>query len=104
MQVLKPVDELLCSIHGVFPPAFGVASHEYFSGWKAIDRSELVTNGILDEAKLKKSVRRVRFFLHPDKLPHDLSEDQSFLCKLLWDIINDAFEEYKRSREDLDWI
>lgn len=104
MQVLKPVDELLCSIHSVFPPSFGVASHEYFSGWKAIDRSELVTNGILDEAKLKKSVRRVRFFLHPDKLPHDLSEDQGFLCKLLWDIINDAFEEYKRSREDLDWI
>ncbi len=104
MQVLKPVDELLCSIHGVFPPSFGVASHEYFSGWKAIDRSELVTNGILDETKLKKSVRRVRFFLHPDKLPHDLSEDQGFLCKLLWDVINDAFEEYKRSKEDLDWL
>ena len=105
MQVLNPVDQLLCSIHNVFPPSFGVASHEYFSGWKAISRSELVSSaGIPEESKLKKSVRKVRFFLHPDKLPKDLTEDQSFLCKLLWDVINDAFEEYKRSKEDLDWM
>ena len=105
MQVLKPVDQLLCSIHTVFPPSFGVPSHEYFSGWKEILRHELVSEaGILQETKLKKSVRKVRFFLHPDKLPHDLTEDQGFLCKLLWDVINDAFEEYKRSQEDLDWM
>ncbi len=104
MQVLKPVDQLLCSIHGVFPPSFGVPSHEYFQGWKAISRAELITNGVLEESKLKKSVRKVRFFLHPDKLPHDLTEEQSFLCKLLWDVINDAFEEYKKSKEDLDWM
>jgi hypothetical protein len=105
MQVLKPVDELLCSIDGVFPPSFGVPSHEYFQGWKPISRSELVSStGALEETKLKKSVRNVRFFLHPDKLPHDLTEDQSFLCKLLWDVINDAFEEYKKSKEDLDWM
>jgi len=105
MQVLKPVDQLLCSIHGVFPPSFGVPSHEYFTSWKPIARSELINaNGILEEAKLKKMVRRVRFFLHPDKLPHDLSEEQGFLCKLLWDVINDAFEEYKKSKEDLDWM
>jgi hypothetical protein len=105
MQVLKPVDQLLCSIHGVFPPSFGVPSHDYFAEWKPISRSELVSSGgILEEIKLKKAVRKVRFFLHPDKLPHDLKEDQSFLCKLLWDIINDAFEEYKKSKEDLDWM
>ena len=105
MQVLKPVDQLLCSIHGVFPPSFGVPSHDYFKSWKPIARSELINaNGILEEAKLKKMVRRVRFFLHPDKLPHDLSEEQGFLCKLLWDVINDTFEEYKKSKEDLDWM
>ena len=105
MQVLKPVDELLCSIDGVFPPSFGVPSHDYFQGWKPISHSELVSStGALEETKLKKLVRKVRFFLHPDKLPHDLTEDQSFLCKLLWDVINDAFEEYKKSKEDLDWM
>jgi len=105
MQVLKPVDELLCSIDGVFPPSFGVPSHDYFQGWKPISQSELVSStGALEETKLKKLVRKVRFFLHPDKLPHDLTEDQSFLCKLLWDVINDAFEEYKKSKEDLDWM
>ena len=106
MQVLKPVDQLLCTIHGVFPPAFGVPSHEYFNGWKPVGRTELVAaaSGILEESKLKKTVRKVRFFLHPDKLPHDLTEEQSFLCKLLWDVINDAFEEYKKSQEELDWM
>ena len=106
MQVLKPVDQLLCSIHSVFPPSFGVSSHEYFQSWKPITRSDLLssTAGALDENKLKKMVRKVRFFLHPDKLPHDLTEDQEFLCKLLWDVINDAFEEYKKSKDDLDWM
>ncbi|VEU44208.1 unnamed protein product [Pseudo-nitzschia multistriata] len=98
MQVLKPVSQLICSIHTVFPPAFGMAAHEYFRGWKPVAASEV------EEPKLKKTVRKIRFFLHPDKLPHDLTEEQQFLCKLLWDVINDAFEEHKKSKEDLDWM
>ena len=60
--------------------------------------------GALDKDKLGKAVRKVRFFLHPDKLPRDLSDDQQFMCKLLWDVTNDAWEDYKKSLEELDWL
>jgi hypothetical protein len=58
----------------------------------------------LDKEKLNKAVRKVRFFLHPDKLPRDLNEEQQFMCKLLWDVTNDAWEDYKKSQEELDWV
>jgi len=104
MQILRPVDQLLCSIHIVFPPSFGMP-HDYFQSWKPITTLDVMSaNGSIEETKLKKMVRKIRFFLHPDKLPHDLTEDQQFLCKLLWDVINDAFEEYKKSKEALDWM
>ena len=105
MQILRSIDLLLCSIHSVFPPAFGVASHSYFGGFQSIVRSD-VTNvtGALDKEKLNKAVRKVRFFLHPDKLPRDLNEEQQFMCKLLWDVTNDAWEDYKKSQEELDWV
>jgi hypothetical protein len=96
---------LLCSIHSVFPPAFGVASHSYFGGFQAIVRSDIThATGVLDKEKLNKAVRKVRFFLHPDKLPRDLNDDQQFMCKLLWDVTNDAWEDYKKSQEELDWV
>lgn len=47
-QQLKPVEQLLGTIPETFPPAFGIATHEYFKKWKpfAIDalqgRDELV--------------------------------------------------------------
>ena len=105
MQILRPIDQLLCSIHSTFPPAFGVAPHSYFGGFQAIVRPELTNaTGVLDKEKLKKAVRKVRFFLHPDKLPRDLNEDQQFTCKLLWDVTSDAWEDCKKSQEELDWI
>ena len=65
------------------------------------------TSYILDSDKLKKMVRKVRFFLHPDKLPKDdtgFNEEHNFICKLLWDVINDSYEDYKTTQETLDWI
>lgn len=94
-QVLKPIPQLLCQIHYVYPPALGLAPHSYFQGWTPIVWTELVTNGAWDPAKLKKAVRKVRFFLHPDKLPRDFNDAQQFLCKLLWDVVNDAYEDYQ---------
>jgi len=80
-------------------------AHEYFRGWNPVSVCDIASpTGGLEETKLKKTVRKIRFFLHPDKLPHDLTEEQQFLCKLLWDVINDAFEEHKKSKEDLDWM
>lgn len=105
-QILRTIDELLCSIHMVYPPAFGLSAHSYFESWKLIPRADICcnTSGQLDDEKIKKAVRKLRFFLHPDKLPRDLSGDQAFTCKLLWDVTNDAFEDYKTSRDTLDWL
>ena len=102
-QTLRPIHLLLSSIHGVFPPAFGVPAHDYFVKWKAITPGEL-GGATPDEEKLKKAVKQLRFFLHPDKLPKDLNEEQCFMCKMLWDVANDSWEEYNKKKEELDWM
>eukprot|EP00531_Pseudo-nitzschia_arenysensis_P017163 CAMPEP_0116156946 /NCGR_PEP_ID=MMETSP0329-20121206/23091_1 /TAXON_ID=697910 /ORGANISM="Pseudo-nitzschia arenysensis, Strain B593" /LENGTH=1122 /DNA_ID=CAMNT_0003654039 /DNA_START=179 /DNA_END=3547 /DNA_ORIENTATION=- len=105
LQMLRPIAALVTTIHTVYPPALGVKGHEYFKKWKPISREELAgANGLPEEAKLKKAVRKIRFFLHPDKLPHDLDEEQKFTVKMLWDITNDSWEEYQKHKEDLDWV
>ena len=105
MQMLRPIDVLITSIHKVFPPALGVAGHDYFAKWKPVSGSDLAgPSGLPEEEKLKKSVRKIRFFLHPDKLPNDLNEEQQFMTKMLWDVTSDAWEEYQKHKEDLDWV
>lgn len=109
LQILRPIEDLIMSIHGVFPPRFGVAAHDYFSKWTPIKRDDLSSGPSMgnrtDNEKLNKIVRKqLRFFLHPDKLPKNLSEGQVFLCKLLWDICNDAWEEHKKREEELGWM
>jgi hypothetical protein len=104
MQVLRPIEDLLTTIHKVFPPQFGVPGHEYFTKWTAVSHSEITQNNRIDDAKLKKAMRKLRFFLHPDKLPRDLSKEQTFMCKMLWDIISDAEAEHKKKEEELGWI
>ncbi len=108
-QILRPIEDLLMSIHGVFPPRFGVPAHDYFSKWSPIKRDDLSLGPSMgnrtDSEKLNKIVRKqLRFFLHPDKLPKDLSEGQVYVCKLLWDICNDAWEEHKKREEELGWM
>jgi len=104
-QMLRSIDALLISIHSIFPPASGVAGHDYFKKWKAVSVENISgDDGRLDENKLSKSVKKLRFFLHPDKLPRDLSDEQTFVCKMLWDITSDAWEEYEKHKEDLDWL
>ncbi|KAL3940597.1 MAG: hypothetical protein SGARI_000904, partial [Bacillariaceae sp.] len=105
LHMLRSVDVLVTTIHKVFPPAFGVPAHDYFQGFKPITPADIAgPSGLPDDDKLKKSVRKLRFFLHPDKLPRDLNEEQTFMTKMLWDVTSDAFEEFKKSKEDLDWV
>ena len=103
---MKPIPQLLCQIHTIFPPSLGLAPHDYFQGWIPIGWQELVTTTTTmaagppqswDSEKLQRAVRKVRFFLHPDKLPRDLDESQQFLCKLCWDVINDAYEDHRQA-------
>ena len=103
--MLRPIDALLTTIHSVFPPALGVPGHVYFQKWTPIQRNEMLgASGLPDDEKLKKSVRKLRFFLHPDKLPSDLNEDQKFMTKMLWDVTSDAWEEHQKRKEDLGWV
>jgi hypothetical protein len=105
LQMLRPIDALIATIHKVFPPALGVPAHDYFGKWKSVSPNDLVNDtGLLDEDKLKKAVKKIRFFLHPDKLPKDMNPEQQFMTKMLWDVTSDAWEEFEKRKEDLDWI
>lgn len=108
LNVLRPIDQLVTTIHTAMPPAFGVASHAYFAKFTPITQSELVVSAAMgahpDENKLKKAVRKVRVFLHPDKLPRDLTSDQHFAARMLWDITSDSWEEFQKHKDELDWI
>ena len=105
LQALRPIDVLVTTIHKVFPPALGVPGHDYFTKWKPLAPSEVQgETGTMDEERLKKAVRKIRFFLHPDKLPKDLNPEQAFMIKMLWDITSDAWEEFEKRKGDLDWI
>jgi len=113
--MLRPIDQLLVNIQNVYPPFSNVKQHDYFKKWKAIGRNDLFANGaaasggggggvIPEESKLKKAHRRLRVFLHPDRLPKDFDAKQKFVCKMLWDVTNDALEEYMKNKDDLDWV
>ena len=104
-QILRPIEVLISTVHSVFPPKFGCPGHEHFGKWSAVAFNEVCPiPGKPDDEKLTKVVRKLRFFLHPDKLPRDLTDDQQFMCKMLWDITNDAWEDHKKKEEDLGWI
>jgi len=99
MQTLRPIGALITTIHSIFPPAFGVASHTYFSKWIPVSLQDVGSDD-----GVKKAVKKLRFFLHPDKLPNNLDKDQQFICKMLWDVANDAFHEFEKKQDELDWI
>jgi len=108
LNVLRPIDQLITTIHTAMPPAYGISTHEYFSKFTPITRHEIFASDAMgnhpDETKLKKAVRKVRVFLHPDKLPRDLSAEQSFMARMLWDITSDSWEEFLKHKDELDWI
>jgi hypothetical protein len=109
LNMLRPIDHLISTIHTAMPPAFGVAAHAYFTKFTPISQNELTVVASMggshpDEEKLKKAVRKVRVFLHPDKLPRDLSHDQAFAARMLWDITSDSWEEFQKHKDELDWI
>ena len=72
----------------------GVAPHDYFGKWKPFATQALMdTNSSSNTALLKRAVKKTRFFLHPDKLPKDLNDDQQLVCRQLWDAVSEAAEK-----------
>lgn len=93
LQSLRPITALLSTIHTVFPPKFGIAEHAHFRKWRIIQVSDLCgPDGQPVDAKLEKARRRLSLVLHEDKYPSDFSNEHKVLCKLLWAVINDAFD------------
>lgn len=85
----RPLQDLLVTVPQTFPPANAkVEEHEYFAKWKAFDK-EAFADESGDELKelLKRAVRKAKFFLHPDKLPKDLTDDQTLLFKTIWEVL-----------------
>ena len=62
-QMLRPIHQLLVSIHTAFPPAHGVPDHEYFKKWKPITVESIslgaAMNNAPDDEKLKKAVAEI---------------------------------------------
>ncbi|KAL7567788.1 hypothetical protein ACA910_000540 [Epithemia clementina (nom. ined.)] len=86
MQV-KDIASLLGTIHMTFDL---VEPHEYFSKFHPFSRDALNGN---DMAVLKRAVRKTRLFIHPDKLPKDLNDNQQTLCRVLWDTVSDSWNQ-----------
>jgi hypothetical protein len=40
------------------------------------------------------AVRKMKFFLHPDKIPQSMNSQQASLCQLLWELTSEAWESY----------
>lgn len=95
---LKPIHQILATISQTFPPSYGIPTHIYFNKWKPISIDAL--SGATAHSQpnvVKRAVRKLKFFFHPDKLPKDFSSSQNYLCKLLWDIIADSLEMYENN-------
>ena len=104
MQILRPIESLITSVHIVFPPKYGVPGHEHFNKWSIVTLPEVMSGTQPDDEKLSKAVKKLRFVLHPDKLPREFTEEQTFMCRMIWDIVSDAFEDHKKREEELAWM
>lgn len=87
---LNPLQDLLVNMPTIFPPHnTKVESHEYFQRWNCLSREAFTGDDDEVNAVLKRAVRRSKLFLHPDKLPQDLTENQTFLFKTIWDVMHE---------------
>eukprot|EP00569_Conticribra_weissflogii_P007359 CAMPEP_0171335436 /NCGR_PEP_ID=MMETSP0878-20121228/5334_1 /TAXON_ID=67004 /ORGANISM="Thalassiosira weissflogii, Strain CCMP1336" /LENGTH=566 /DNA_ID=CAMNT_0011836705 /DNA_START=77 /DNA_END=1777 /DNA_ORIENTATION=- len=91
---LNPLPQLLVTVPTTFPPSTkDVEPHDYFGKWKPFSMDAFgVGDGGPKIEVLKRAVRKAKFFLHPDKLPKDLTENQAILFKTLWDVIRDSWD------------
>ena len=65
--------------------------HEYYSRWKEFSEDAFndESGDELNEL-LKRAVRKAKFFLHPDKIPKELTENQALLFKTVWDVLMES--------------
>jgi len=91
---LKPLHHLLVTIPTTFPPTNeNVEPHEYFNKWKPISKEAFNESGDELNELSKRATRKMKLFVHPDKLPQDLTENQSHLFRAIWDVILESEAE-----------
>jgi len=89
---MKPLEDLLVDVPTLFPPANSfVESHDYFDKWKTFS-ADSFRGEKGDELKelLRRASRKSKLFLHPDKLPNDLTDSQYSLFKAIWNVIQES--------------
>ena len=89
---LNPMEKLLVEVPSLFPHENDfVEDHQYFDKWKEFSADAFLGETAEDlKNLLKRAARKAKFFLHPDKLPSDLTENQTILFKSIWDIIQES--------------
>lgn len=94
----RPLTQLLTTMsEGTF---WMVPPHDYFQNkFHPFAKSSLLSSTNQDEEVLKRAVRKVRFFLHPDRLPQDFNTHQTLLCKTLWDVIAEVWEQHQEKQQ-----
>ena len=88
---LNTLQELLCTVPSVLHPTnTKVEPHDYFGKVPKFSEEAFSGNSGDDlNQLLKRAVRKMKFFTHPDKLPEDLTESQTLLFKTIWDVIQE---------------
>jgi len=95
---LQPLPQLLSTLKATFDL---VESHVYFeTKFHAFSPVSFSGGGAHSTySVLKKAVRKMRLFLHPDKLPKDLTELQALLCQSLWNTLSEAWDVYENEQQ-----
>lgn len=89
---MNPLGKLLVEVPTLFPHENDfVEDHDYFDKWKEFSE-DAFAGETGDDLKnlLTRAARKAKFFLHPDKLPKDLTENQTTLFKSIWDVIQES--------------
>jgi hypothetical protein len=80
------IKHFLLTIPLMLPPNnTTVEPHEYFTKWKILDSEAFV--GVSEDVQIEllvRAMRKLKIFLHPDKLPKDLTQNQTQLFETLW--------------------
>ncbi|KAL3783908.1 hypothetical protein HJC23_007646 [Cyclotella cryptica] len=91
-KFMHPLERLLVEVPTLFPASNNfVEDHDYFNRWKEFSEDAFSgEDGEELKELLRRAVRKAKFFLHPDKLPRDLTENQSLLFKAIWNVIQES--------------
>lgn len=95
---LRPLAELLITVMDTFPPNNKkVEPHAYFSTWRplaedAFDECGNQFQNFVDTL-LKRSLKKMKMFLHPDSVPADLTDRQSALFRKLRGVFKKSEQE-----------